>query len=147
MNAKKQASVIITSSSVIAIIITAALIAGLTNSPIWGQQQNATNATTSAMVNQTTTEDGVVGGELANLTLQDFEPLQDSLNDAREAIHDNDTAAALEALNNTQTQLSELNSPEPAEEEGGEEDESDEGEGEGDTISAEDPGPLIATPN
>jgi uncharacterized protein HemX len=142
MNAKKQTSVAFMALSIIA--ITVALIAGLTNSPTWGQQQNVTNATTSTMVNQTTT--GAGGGVLANLTSQDFEPLQDSLNEARAAIHDNDTAAALEALNNTETQLSELNSPEPVEEEG-EEDETSEGESEDDTALAEDPDPLIATPN
>jgi uncharacterized protein HemX len=142
MNAKKQTSVAFMALSIIA--ITVALIAGLTNSPTWGQQQNVTNATTSTMVNQTTTGAGV--GVLANLTSQDFEPLQDSLNEARAAIHDNDTAAALEALNNTETQLSELNSPEPVEEEG-EEDETSEGESEDDTALAEDPDPLIATPN
>jgi hypothetical protein len=141
MNAKKQTSVAFMALSIIA--ITVALIAGLTNSPTWGQQQqNVTNATTSTMVNQTTT--GAGGGVLANLTSQDFEPLQDSLNEARAAIHDNDTAAALEALNNTETQLSELNSPEPVEEEG-EEDETSESED--DTALAEDPDPLIATPN
>jgi hypothetical protein len=144
MNAKKQTSVAFMALSIIA--ITVALIAGLTNSPTWGQQQqNVTNATTSTMVNQTTTT-GAGGGVLANLTSQDFEPLQDSLNEARAAIHDNDTAAALEALNNTETQLSELNSPEPVEEEG-EEDETSEGESEDDTALAEDPDPLIATPN
>ena len=143
MNAKKQTSVAFMALSIIA--ITVALIAGLTNSPTWGQQQNVTNATTSTMVNQTTT--GAGGGVLANLTSQDFEPLQDSLNEARAAIHDNDTAAALEALNNTETQLSELNSPEPVEEEEGEEDETSEGESEDDTALAEDPDPLIATPN
>lgn len=147
MNAKKQTSVAFTAFSMIA--ITLALIAGLTNSPTWGQQQqNETNATTSTstMVNQTTTDVGVGGGALANLTSQDFEPLQDSLNEARAAIHDNDTAAALEALNNTETHLSELNSPEPAEQEG-EEDEASEGESEDDTTLAENPDPLIATPN
>jgi sugar (pentulose or hexulose) kinase len=142
MNAKKQTSVAFMALSLIA--ITVALIAGLTNSPTWGQQQqNVTNATTSTMVNQTTTT-GAGGGVLANLTSQDFEPLQDSLNEARAAIHDNDTAAALEALNNTETQLSELNSPEPVEEE---EDETSEDESEDDTALAEDPDPLIATPN
>jgi ABC-type phosphate transport system substrate-binding protein len=141
MNAKKQTSVAFMALSIIA--ITVALIAGLTNSPTWGQQQNVTNATTSTMVNQTTTT-GAGRGVLANLTSQDFEPLQDSLNEARAAIHDNDTAAALEALNNTETQLSELNSPEPVEEE---EDETSEDESEDDTALAEDPDPLIATPN
>lgn len=118
MDTKKQTSILIVASSLIAILATS--IAGVTNSPTWGQQ-NTTNATAGTMVNQTSS------GTLANLTSQDFEPLQDSLNEAREAIHDNDTAAALEALNNTQTQLSKLNSPEPAEEE---EEEASEDEGE-----------------
>jgi uncharacterized protein HemX len=143
MNAKKQTSIAITDLSMIAII--SALILGLTNSPTWGQQQqNTPNATTITMANQTTAGVGGGGGALANLTSQDFELLQDSLNEARGAIHDNETTAALEALNNTETQLSELDSPEPAEEEG-EEDES--GEREDDTTSAEDPEPLIVTPN
>lgn len=143
MNAKKQTSVAFTAFSMIA--ITLALIAGLTNSPTWGQQQqNETNATTSTST--MATDVGVGGVALANLTSQDFEPLQDSLNEARAAIHDNDTAAALEALNNTETHLSELNSPEPAEEEG-EEDEASGGESEDDTTLAEDLDPLIATPN
>jgi hypothetical protein len=94
MNARKQTSIAITDLSMIAII--SALIAGLTNSPTWGQQQNTPNATTSTMVNQTTAGvGGGGGGALANLTSQDVELLQDSLNEAREAIYDNETTAAL----------------------------------------------------
>jgi hypothetical protein len=124
MNTKKQTSVVIATSILVTIIAT--LIAGVSNSQTWGQQQNATNATnatTGTVINQTG------GGTLANLTSQDFESIQDTINEARGAIHDNDPESALEALNDTQTLVSELSSSEPAEDE--EDGASEDGDGSG----------------
>lgn len=127
MNTKKQTSVVIATSILVTII--AALIAGLSNSQTWGQQQNATNATnatnaaTGTMINQTG------GGTLANLTSEDFESIQDTINEARGAIHNNDPESALEVLNESQTLLSELSSSEPAEDE--EDGASEDGDGSG----------------
>jgi hypothetical protein len=59
------------------------------NLEVWGQS-NATN------------------GIIANMTSSDFQPLQDLMNEARDAIHNNDTAGALDALNDADSQLSEL---------------------------------------
>jgi hypothetical protein len=59
------------------------------NLEVWGQS-NATN------------------GIIANMTSSDFQPLQDLINEARDAIHNNDTAGALDALNDADSQLSEL---------------------------------------
>jgi hypothetical protein len=47
-------------------------------------------------------------GIIANMTSSDFQPLQDLMNEARDAIHNNDTAGALDALNDADSQLSEL---------------------------------------
>ena len=59
------------------------------NLEVWGQS-NATN------------------GIIVNMTSSDFQPLQDLMNEARDAIHNNDTAGALDALNDADSQLSEL---------------------------------------
>lgn len=59
------------------------------NLEVWGQS-NATN------------------GIIANMTSSDFQPLQDLMNEARDAIHNNDTAGALDALNDADSQLSAL---------------------------------------
>jgi hypothetical protein len=59
------------------------------NLEVWGQS-NATN------------------GIIDNMTSSDFQPLQDLMNEARDAIHNNDTAGALDALNDADSQLSEL---------------------------------------
>ena len=59
------------------------------NLEVWGQS-NATN------------------GIFANMTSNDFQPLQDLMNEARDAIHNNDTGGALDALNDADSQLSEL---------------------------------------
>jgi hypothetical protein len=64
---------------------------------VWGQS-NATGSEASQ------TADGI----LANMTSSDFQPLQDLMNEARDAIHNNDTAGALDALNDADNQLSEL---------------------------------------
>jgi hypothetical protein len=47
-------------------------------------------------------------GIIANMTSSDFQPLQDLMNEARDAIHNNDTAGALDALNDADSQLSDL---------------------------------------
>ena len=49
-----------------------------------------------------------IDGSIVNMTSSDFQPLQDLLNEAREAIHSNNTADALDALNEADSQLSEL---------------------------------------
>lgn len=67
---------------------------------VWGQS-NATNATGSETSQS-------AGGSIVNMTSSDFQPLQDFLNEAREAIHSNNTADALDALNEADSQLSEL---------------------------------------
>ena len=67
---------------------------------VWGQS-NATN-TTGSETSQS------ADGSIVNMTSSDFQPLQDFLNEAREAIHSNNTADALDALNEADSQLSEL---------------------------------------
>jgi hypothetical protein len=67
---------------------------------VWGQS-NATNATESETSQS-------ADGSIVNMTSSDFQPLQDFLNEAREAIHSNNTADALDALNEADNQLSEL---------------------------------------
>lgn len=67
---------------------------------VWGQS-NATNATGSETSQS-------ADGSIVNMTASDFQPLQDFLNEAREAIHSNNTADALDALNEADSQLSEL---------------------------------------
>ena len=67
---------------------------------VWGQS-NATN-TTGSETSQS------ANGSIVNMTSSDFQPLQDFLNEAREAIHNNNTADAIDALNEADSQLSEL---------------------------------------
>ena len=74
---------------------------GVAGNPEVLGQPNATNATGSG-VSQT------ANGIIANMTSSDFQPLQDLMNEARDAIHNNDTAGALDALNDADSQLSEL---------------------------------------
>jgi len=85
---------------------------------------------TSSMTNQTTGNQ--TGGSVANMTAADLEPVTNSINDAREALQSNDTAAALEALNDADSQLFEITSSQPADgEEGEDNDAEDEDEGGG----------------
>jgi hypothetical protein len=82
-------------------ILSTMVMLGVAGNPeVWGQS-NATNATGSG-VSQT------ANGIIANMTSSDFQPLQDLMNEARDAIHNNDTAGALDALNDADGQLSEL---------------------------------------
>jgi hypothetical protein len=87
------------------------------------QTSTPANQTGATMQNQT-------GGSVANMTAADLEPVTNSINDAREALQSNDTAAALEALNEADSQLFEITSSQPADgEEGEDNDAEDEDEG------------------
>jgi hypothetical protein len=90
-------ALVIPSSTFLAMM---ALLGVAGNLEVWGQS-NATNATGSG-VSQT------ANGIFANMTSSDFQPLQDLMNEARDAIHNNDTTGALDALNDADSQLSEL---------------------------------------
>ena len=137
MNANKpKCSAIFSAIVISSLLAIAGSIGGLTNFQALGQQNttaaNQTGATmqnqTSSMTNQTTGNQ--TGG--ANMTAADLEPVTNSINDAREALQGNDTAAALEALNEADSQLFEITSSQPA---GGEE-----GEGEDNDAEGEDEG-------
>ena len=145
MNANKpKCSAIFSAIVISSLLAIAGSIGGLTNFQALGQQNtttisnqtstpaNQTGATmqnqTSSMTNQTTGNQ--TGG--ANMTAADLEPVTNSINDAREALQSNDTAAALEALNDADSQLFEITSSQPADgEEGEDNDAEDEDEGGG----------------
>jgi hypothetical protein len=97
MNSKKQISLVaVAIASFLSIL---APISGVTTSEVMGQQQNATN-TTSTSSNLTQ-----VAGTMANLTQSDFDELIDNLNSARGAIRDNDTAAVTGELGSAETEV------------------------------------------
>jgi hypothetical protein len=136
MNANKpKCSAIFSAIVISSLLAIAGSIGGLTNFQALGQQNttaaNQTGATmqnqTSSMTNQTTGNQ--TGG--ANMTAADLEPVTNSINDAREALQGNDTAAALEALNEADSQLFGITSSQPTGEEGEGEDNDAEDEDEG----------------
>jgi hypothetical protein len=108
----------------------------VTNFQALGQQNSTTTQNqTSSPANQTTGNQ-TGGSAMTNITAADLEPVTNSINDAREALQGNDTAAALEALNVADSHLVwlEITSGQPAGSEGGEggeggEDAEDEDEG------------------
>src|SRR5215208_6978942 len=53
----------------------------------------------SPAANQTTAAPSTAGNVTTNVTSEDLEPVRDSLNAAREGLQDNETQAALEAIN------------------------------------------------
>ena len=131
---KPKCSVVSLAIIVSSLLAIAGSIGGVTNFQALGQQNttaaNQTGATmqnqTSSMTNQTTGNQ--TGG--ANMTAADLEPVTNSINDAREALQSNDTAAALEALNEADSQLFEITSSQPSDgEEGEDNDAEDEDEG------------------
>jgi hypothetical protein len=136
MNANKpKCSAIFSAIVISSLLAIAGSIGGLTNFQALGQQNttaaNQTGATmqnqTSSMTNQTTGNQ--TGG--ANMTAADLEPVTNSINDAREALQGNDTTAALEALNEADSQLFGITSSQPTGEEGEGEDNDAEDEDEG----------------
>jgi hypothetical protein len=106
MNANTKRSAIFSAIVISSLLAIAGSIGGVTNFQALGQQ-NTTTMTNQTMGNQT-------GGALANMTSADLEPVTNSINDAREALQGNDTAAALEALNEADSQLFEITSSQPA---------------------------------
>ena len=86
-------SLAIIMSSLLAI---AESIGGVTNFQALGQQNTTTVSNeTSTPANQTgATMQNQTGGSVANMTAADLEPVTNSINDAREALQSNDTAAA-----------------------------------------------------
>lgn len=114
MNTNKQTFAVIAISSLL--VITAS-ISALTNFEVLGQQQNATN-TTGATANQTgsviqnqttgnqTQAGGAMGGNImANFIPSDLDPVTDNLNTAREALQNNDTTEAFNALSSVRNEL------------------------------------------
>ncbi len=114
MNTNKQTFAVVAISSLL--VITAS-ISTLTNLEVLGQQQNATN-TTGATANQTgsvmqnqtagnqTQAGGAMGGNImANFIPSDLDPVTDNLNTAREALQNNDTTEAFNALSSVRNEL------------------------------------------
>jgi hypothetical protein len=60
---------------------------------------NQTTPTPSPTANQTEAAPSTAANVTTNVTSEDLEPVRDSLNTAREGLQDNDTQAALEAIN------------------------------------------------
>ena len=114
MNTNKQTFAVVAISTIL--VITAS-ISALTNFEVLGQQQNATNTTGatanqtgSVMQNQTTGNQtqtgGAMGGNImANFIPSDLDPVTDNLNTAREALQNNDTAEAFNALSSVRNEL------------------------------------------
>ena len=98
MNSKRQIFAVSISASIF--LAVAVLVGSLINHQAFAQQ-NATNTTLGA-TNQTAND------PTANLTAASLQPLQDNLNEAREALQNNNTAEALDALNEADSQLFEL---------------------------------------
>src|SRR5215204_273609 len=61
--------------------------------------QTANQTTPTATANQTAAAPSTAANVTTNVTSEDLEPVRDSLNTAREGLQDNDTQAALEAIN------------------------------------------------
>ena len=114
MNTNKQTFAVVAISTIL--VITAS-ISALTNFEVLGQQQNATNTTGatanqtgSVMQNQTTGNQtqtgGAMGGNImANFIPSDLDPVTDNLNTAREALQNNDTTEAFNALSSVRNEL------------------------------------------
>lgn len=115
MNTNKQTFAVIAISSLL--VITAS-ISALTNFEVLGQQQNATNTTgatanqTGSVIqnqttgNQTQAGGGAMGGNImANFIPSDLDPVTDNLNTAREALQNNDTTEAFNALSSVRNEL------------------------------------------
>jgi hypothetical protein len=124
MNANTKCSAIFSAIVISSLLAIAGSIGGVTNFQALGQQNTTTmtnqtsaaaNQTGATMQNQSSsmtnqTMGNQTGGALANMTLADLEPVTNSINDAREALQSNDAAAALEALNEADSQLFEITS-------------------------------------
>ena len=114
MNTNKQTFAVVAISS---LLVITAYISALTNLEVLGQQQNATNTTGatanqtgSVMQNQTTGNQtqagGAMGGNImANFIPSDLDPVTDNLNTAREALQNNDTTEAFNALSSVRNEL------------------------------------------
>ncbi len=114
MNTNKQTFAVVAISSLL--VITAS-VSALTNLEVLGQQQIATNTTGatanqtgSVMQNQTTGNQtqagGAMGGNImANFIPSDLDPVTDNLNTAREALQNNDTTEAFNALSSVRNEL------------------------------------------
>jgi|GEM_PF-838317 len=114
MNTNKQTFAVVAISCLL--VITAS-ISALIDLEVLGQQQNATNTTGatanqtgSVMQNQTTGNQtqtgGAMGGNImANFIPSDLDPVTDNLNTAREALQNNDTTEAFNALSSVRNEL------------------------------------------
>jgi DNA-binding MurR/RpiR family transcriptional regulator len=127
MSTNKSKQFVVFSAIVISSFLAIAGSIGVSDFQALGQQ-NVTSMSnqTGAATNQTGAATNQTGGTPANMTAASLEPVTNSINEARAALQSNDTAAALEALNEADSQLFAITSSQPA---GGEEAE-DEGEGE-----------------
>ena len=114
MNTNKQTFAVVAISCLL--VITAS-ISALIDLEVLGQQQNATNTTGatanqtgSVMQNQTTGNQtqagGAMGGNImTNFIPSDLDPVTDNLNTAREALQNNDTTEAFNALSSVRNEL------------------------------------------
>ena len=114
MNTNKQTFAVVAISS---LLVITAYISALTNLEVLGQQQNTTNTagatanqTGSVMQNQATGNQtqagGAMGGNImANFIPSDLDPVTDNLNTAREALQNNDTTEAFNALSSVRNEL------------------------------------------
>src|SRR5215204_2842024 len=68
-------------------------------SPAANQTTPTTPTTPTSTTNQTAAAPSTAANVTTNVTSEDLEPVRDDLNTAREGLQDNDTQAALEAIN------------------------------------------------
>ena len=68
-------------------------------SPAANQTTPTTPTTPTSTTNQTAAAPSTAANVTTNVTSEDLEPVRDGLNTAREGLQDNDTQAALEAIN------------------------------------------------
>src|SRR5215203_2949724 len=68
-------------------------------SPAANQTTPTTPTTPTSTANQTAAAPSTAANVTTNVTSEDLEPVRDGLNTAREGLQDNDTQAALEAIN------------------------------------------------
>jgi hypothetical protein len=112
-----------------------AAMANLTQADIGTVTDNLNTARESLQTNDTTAAYDAVnsvdselfglaidqGGQNMKALIQQFKPIQDSIDSARDALRNNDTAKALQQLNTADTELLKITQQLPPEEEEGEE--------------------------
>jgi hypothetical protein len=94
--------------AIVAAIVVVTTIAATQTLPLLQQEavaQNATTTTNQTAGNQTQGGGTAAGAAMANLTQEDFGPVTDILNTARESLQTNDTTAAYDAVNSAGSEL------------------------------------------